>query len=182
MARRGNTRQKILEAAAELARTEGSAHLSLDSVAARAGISKGGLLYNFPTKSALLKALVQQHIDEFETVLNERLQAEDASTVSQEYFRLSLEHMRNAKPPPSGLLAALSEDPELLAPVRRFNRRLLDRMKSESSDPTALLMLFLALEGLRVQKLLGTDILTEKEHTNVLEKLDAMQIPTQDES
>ncbi|MCC2097105.1 MAG: TetR family transcriptional regulator, partial [Hyphomicrobiales bacterium] len=44
MARRGTSRDRILRAASELAFKEGAAHLSLDAVAARAGVSKGGLL------------------------------------------------------------------------------------------------------------------------------------------
>ncbi len=38
--------------------------MTLDSVAERAGLSKGGLLYNFPTKEALLQAVVQRLGDE----------------------------------------------------------------------------------------------------------------------
>ena len=48
-------RDKILAAAEELARVAGPGNLSLDAVAARAGVSKGGLLYHFPTKAKLLK-------------------------------------------------------------------------------------------------------------------------------
>ena len=41
-------------AAVALAREQGPGNISLDAVAARAGLSKGGLLYNFPTKAKLL--------------------------------------------------------------------------------------------------------------------------------
>lgn len=174
MTRRKNTRDKILKAAAELARTEGSAHLSLDAVAARAGISKGGLLYNFPTKAALLKALVQDHIESFGQALEERVAAGESRPMAAEYFRLAVEELEKAKQPPSGLLAALAEDPELLTPVRQFNRRLLDRMKEGSVDDASVLVLFLALEGLRCQKLFGTEVLSAGERALVLAKLGAM--------
>ena len=36
----------------------GAAHLTLDAVACKAGVSKGGLIHNFPTKDALLEAMV----------------------------------------------------------------------------------------------------------------------------
>ncbi|WP_173934229.1 TetR family transcriptional regulator [Chelativorans sp. Marseille-P2723] len=166
----GSTKRKILKAASELARTEGSAHLSLEAIAARAGISKGGLLYNFPTKSALLKALVQQYIDEFESALADRLQDSNLSE-AVEFIRLSLDDLERAKPPPSGLLAALSEDPEMLAPVRQFNRALLDRMKQNSLNRAALLVAILAVEGLRCQKLFGTDVLSPDERELVLQQI-----------
>jgi AcrR family transcriptional regulator len=40
--------------------------VTLEAVAAEAGVSKGGLLYHFPTKDALLEALVQDWLDRFE--------------------------------------------------------------------------------------------------------------------
>lgn len=48
------TRARLLSAADQIAAESGAAGVSLDAVAARAGVSKGGLLYHFPTKVALL--------------------------------------------------------------------------------------------------------------------------------
>ncbi|PTE20023.1 TetR/AcrR family transcriptional regulator, partial [Cereibacter changlensis JA139] len=42
------TRRRLLDAADQLSRTVGPARLSLEAVAAEAGVSKGGLLYHFP--------------------------------------------------------------------------------------------------------------------------------------
>ena len=50
---RPSARRKILEAAAKLADDTGPGSLSLEAVAKEAGISKGGLLYHFPSKAAL---------------------------------------------------------------------------------------------------------------------------------
>ncbi|RUZ98934.1 TetR/AcrR family transcriptional regulator, partial [Mesorhizobium sp. M7A.F.Ca.CA.002.05.1.1] len=58
-AQRPNSREKILAAAADVARESGPGSLSLDAVASRAGVSKGGLLYNFPTKAKLMQGLVE---------------------------------------------------------------------------------------------------------------------------
>lgn len=171
MTPRKNTRDKILQAAAELARTEGAAHLSLAAVAAKAGLSKGGLLYNFPTKAALLKALVQDYIDKFDLSLSEKAANSQRRSLAAEYLLLAIEALETARPAPSGLLAVLSEDPELLAPVRQFHRDLLDRMKAGSTDETSVLILFLVLEGLRSQKLLGTEVLSQKEKALVIKKL-----------
>ncbi|WEX10463.1 TetR/AcrR family transcriptional regulator [Chelativorans sp. AA-79] len=172
MASGRNTRQKILKAATELAKMEGSAHLSLDAVAARAGISKGGLLYNFPTKSALLKALVQQYIDDFQAALDERTKT-GGRTLVAEYFAVAVEELHKKTPPPSGILAAMAEDPDLLAPIRTFSRDILDRMKSET-DEASVLLTFLVLEGLRCERMFGTDVLHKAECEIVLERLRAM--------
>ncbi|MBN8999427.1 MAG: helix-turn-helix transcriptional regulator, partial [Rhizobiales bacterium] len=66
---RGNARERILDAAVNVAHEVGPAHLSLDAVAERAGVSKGGLLYHFPTKQDLLKALVERHLAAIEAAV-----------------------------------------------------------------------------------------------------------------
>ena len=50
----------------ELSREVGAARLTLDVVAQAAGVSKGGLLYHFPSKESLLGALAQRYVDSME--------------------------------------------------------------------------------------------------------------------
>ena len=174
MARGESSREKILTAASELAMSDGAAHLSLDSVAARAGVSKGGLLYNFPNKSALMRALVQRFLDEFRAELDENADQLQGNDLAARYLDQLVRTLDKQSPPSSGLLAALAEDPCLLMPVRTFNRELLDRMLHETPDPGAVLTLFLVLEGMRAQQIFGTDILGEEERRLVLEKIASM--------
>ena len=58
-----NTRHKILETAVAIVDTNGAAHLTIDAVAAHAGLSKGGVLYHFPSKRALLEAMLALLMD-----------------------------------------------------------------------------------------------------------------------
>lgn len=173
MARGETSREKILEAASDLAFCQGAAHLSLDAVAARAGVSKGGLLYNFPNKAALMHALVNKFLDEFRDRLEEAADGRD-SDLAARYVDLAMADMEKKATTSSGLLAALAEDPSMLAPVKAFNRDLVDRMKAGAKDPGAILVLFLVLEGLRAQIVLGTGILDAEERRLVLDKVAAL--------
>ncbi|WP_312795017.1 TetR/AcrR family transcriptional regulator [Tianweitania sp.] len=42
---------------------QGYGHVTLDAVAAKAGISKGGLLYHFPTKAKLIEAMLMRWLN-----------------------------------------------------------------------------------------------------------------------
>lgn len=55
-------RQQLLEVAADLCVEKGAAGLTLDAVAAAAGVSKGGLLHHFPSKADLLFGLLDDLI------------------------------------------------------------------------------------------------------------------------
>lgn len=61
-----SARGRILEAAERVVADVGAARLTLDVVAQAAGVSKGGLLYHFPSKESLLSALAQRYVDSME--------------------------------------------------------------------------------------------------------------------
>ena len=59
-------RDRILDAAEQLVATQGASNLTLDAVAQAAGVSKGGLLYHYPNKEALLAAMIERHCDDLD--------------------------------------------------------------------------------------------------------------------
>jgi AcrR family transcriptional regulator len=66
MRSRVQARERILEAAERVVAEIGAARLTLDVVAQAAGVSKGGLLYHFPSKESLLGALAQRYVQSME--------------------------------------------------------------------------------------------------------------------
>jgi AcrR family transcriptional regulator len=59
-------RDRILDAAEQLVAEQGASNLTLDAVAQAAGVSKGGLLYHYPNKDALLAAMIERHCDDLD--------------------------------------------------------------------------------------------------------------------
>jgi len=59
-------RDRILEAAEQLVAEQGASNLTLDAVAQAAGVSKGGLLYHFPSKDALLMGMLDRHCEQMD--------------------------------------------------------------------------------------------------------------------
>jgi AcrR family transcriptional regulator len=165
-----SSRLRILVAADELAHDLGPGNLSLDAVAQRAGVSKGGLLYHFPSKAKLLQALVQKHIDVFDGELAEQEKEHGGgeNCLVEAYIGLVVAEFARRQPPASGVLAALAENPDLIAPIKQYNRVLLDRLKANAADENAALIVFLALEGLRSMKLFNVDVLTRQERDSVM--------------
>lgn len=167
---RPSSRDKILAAAAELADAVGPGNLSLEAVAQRAGISKGGLLYNFPSKAKLMQALVEEYLKTFQQALADR-KTDDPNRNLAAYIELSAEECDQKQPSAAGVLAALAEDPDFLKPVRDFKRSLLDQLKAETPDTAKLLVAFLVIEGLRSMKLFDMDILHEDERNMAISYL-----------
>ena len=66
-------RSRLLKAATELIVREGYESLTLDRVAKRAGVSKGGLQYHFSSKAVLLRGVCESLKEMFEPMFNEAL-------------------------------------------------------------------------------------------------------------
>lgn len=157
---RETVRDRILSAAAEVAREQGAGNLSLDAVAAKAGVSKGGLLYHFPTKAALMKASVEYFVARFEAGLDA---ASRHGSLLEAFAKLTIEECSKPLPGAAGVLAAMAEDPDFLEPVSAFHRRLLDRLLADTDQTSNALLVYLALEGMRSLKLFEINILTVQE-------------------
>ena len=174
---RKSSREKLLDAAAELVSEIGSGQLTLDAVAERAGLSKGGLLYNFPTKDALLQAMVQRLVDgvaaEREAL---RPEAEPGRNLEARLCTAALLKLRQGgtKEVANGMLAASAENPRLLDPVREVITATLGNLKATSDDLDAALVGWLAIEGLNSLEMHDLSPFSEEEHQRVVEAVNRL--------
>ncbi len=174
---RKSSREKILDAAAELVGEIGSGRLTLDAVAERAGLSKGGLLYNFPTKEALLQAMIQRLVDEVAAereALRDR--AEPGCNLEARLCTAALLKLRQGrtKEVANGMLAASAENPRLLDPVREVVKATVQSLKATSDDLDAALLGWLAVEGLNSLEMHDLSPLSEEEHQRVVEAVNRL--------
>lgn len=68
-ARTNATKQKLFEASMELIGERGASGVTVDEIAAAAGVSKGTVYYNFGSKSDLIAQLLRHGVDILETRL-----------------------------------------------------------------------------------------------------------------
>ena len=147
---RPNRRRELLDAAATVIRRDGAQSLTLDAVAAEAGVSKGGVLYHFGSKRALIDGLVDCWLDDFEAQL-------DGPDLAAAYVRAS--DLSAAGPEVSasefGMLAALVEDPQVLEAARRRVAEWMERMLGGALAREDAWLVRLAADGLWYSDLLG---------------------------
>jgi AcrR family transcriptional regulator len=169
-----DTRTRILAAAEGLSCEVGPARMSIEAVAARAGVSKGGLLYHFPTKHDLLRALVQEHVDGMRRAMADGVCCGAAPLAqARAYLRVVREKLLESAAPP-GLFAAIAEDPEFIAPIRAFRKAMLDEVFRRCPDPAAGTVVFLACEGMIFGKLTDPQACDRGELGRVLATLDRL--------
>jgi len=158
-ARSAVTRRRLLGAAERIVLQEGAKRLTLDAVAREAGVSKGGLLYHFPSKDALVAEMVEHlAVERFERELDRRMEepeeSEEPPPAEGSWVRAYVEATfeprdrdRNLAVK-SGLFAAVANDPALLEPLQRRYTALQERTENDGVDPALATVVRLASDGL----------------------------------
>jgi len=168
-----SSREIILEAAEAVVLESGARHMTLDAVAARAGVSKGGLLYHFPTKEALLRAMLERlrnQLDEAWKKKSKGLKKGPGREI-RAFILSSAERDPKKDQIGSALLAAVAHDPKLLHSGRDdFRRRLGEVMQSGLNFKRAAVIYF-AVHGLVLSELLSLSTLSNKERHELIEGL-----------
>lgn len=167
--RSDNKREHVLDAAARIVEREGAAHLTLDAVAGEAALSKGGVLYHFPSKRALLAGMLDRLLTDFQQ-RTEATEAREGSVVSA-WIKAEHEQSRTERVLAMSLLANAAEDPTLLDPARAFVRESFRRLEKAGPDGDLNLVLMLAVEGIRFLEMFGLLPLNRRELAAVHERL-----------
>jgi AcrR family transcriptional regulator len=154
------TKARILDAAEEVVLRDGVARLTLDAAAAEAGLSKGGVLYHFPTRDSLVAGMVTKIIEEFDRDIERRLEDDGGpGSFTRAYIGATMEP---SAPRPdredrlgAALIAAAAAEPDLLVPLQRAADRWQDRLEHDGLDRTMATVLRLACDGLWMCDLFG---------------------------
>ncbi len=166
-----DTKRRIVDAAEEVVLRDGVARLTLEAAAAEAGLSKGGVLYHFPTRDALVAGMVDKIIEEFDRDIERNMDdVGEPGRFGRAYLRATMgpstvrpdrqDRLGAARPDRqdrlgAALIAAAAAQPGLLAPLQAAADRWQSRLEDDGLDPTAATVLRLACDGLWLCDLFG---------------------------
>jgi AcrR family transcriptional regulator len=160
---------QLLDAAVAVIRRDGAAALTLDAVAAEAGASKGGVLYHFASKRALIEGLLDRWLDDFEA----QLTGDDLLAAYVRACDLSdVDPDRSASE--FGMLAGMIQEPEVLEIARERYAEWMARMLTDAADPVDAWLVRLAADGLWYSDLLGIAAPQGADRRRLIERLVAL--------
>lgn len=152
---------QILDAAVAVVARDGIANLTLEAVAAQAGMSKGGLLHHFPSKDRLVEAMVERTAHEWRTTLNEAY-AKVAPGPGR-LARAIIDHCLVDAPcwteelrlRSAAVFAALAQNPRLIAPLRVVYGEIQERIAADGLPTGVSEAVVAAVDGLWLNWVLG---------------------------
>lgn len=167
---RPSNRERVLAATTRVALRDGPGAVTVDAVVSETGLSRGGVLYHFPSKDALLQALVDQDIDAVREVTG--LDRGDTGTRSSAERIRAYHDACTGWAPERGhvaLAVALAHNPALLRSWAHVQRDL-DAVDATDGGDTALTALVarLALDGLWFSDLVDPERFTPEQREQVV--------------
>lgn len=170
---RASCRDLLLDAAESVVMDSGAAHLTLDAVAEKAGVSKGGLLYHFPTKEALLEAMVTRLLeqgDDRRAAALEGLPPGPARELKADLIMTFNKYCSDRRMT-IGLLAAVANEPRMSKAVRERLRRKFDAHAAYNGSLERKILLMLAAHGLALNEMLQVSPFDDKERKALFDEL-----------
>lgn len=166
-------RKLILIAASNIVRNEGVAQLTLEAVANKAGVSKGGLLYHFPNKEALIKSMVVELTDSYVDTIQEKVKTDlrQEGKWSRAYVETTFEELDNGLEMSAGLLAAVFTNPELLKELQKQYAIWQENIEKDGLDSVHSTIARLAADGLWFAEIFGLAPIKKIHRKQVLEEL-----------
>lgn len=149
MSRQPKAKLLVLETAQKLIAEKGSGALTFEALSKASGITRGGITYHFPTKDALLRALVEHDMEQWMEA--EKSFAPDGVCDQTAALIASIRSFTTSTPEyrrfVSGLIGAAMLEPDLLDPVRKFHCERFSQLDWDEADIRRML-LRLSAEGL----------------------------------
>lgn len=158
----------LLDAVEAVVARDGIACLTLDAVAAQAGMSKGGLLHHFPSKDRLVEGLVIRCAEGWRACYMEALEQTPAGPGRMARALLHhclsdaecwTEQLRSSS---SAVFAALAHNPSLIQPMRAVYGDLHERIANDGLPPGVGETVAAAIDGLWLDWVLGLVPVTQE--------------------
>jgi len=168
-------RERILEAAERVVGDVGAARMTLEGVAQAAGVSKGGLLYHFPTKEALLGSLAKRYVEGMVDCV-EQAKSGMGETSARELKACIvgvLDPQARAKVRGMGaaLFAAAANDLALLEVIRERIANVMRQLEDSNVDFARAAIVTLAIDGLIMRESLRISSFTDEQRQLVVQQL-----------
>jgi AcrR family transcriptional regulator len=141
------TRKTILEAASRITARDGALNLTLEAVAKEAGVSKGGLLYHFPNKEALISSMIDEHLVSWSQAV-EAAKDKEKGAFTRAFVKTTANPVELETQLGSGLLAAVALNPALLGPVKKHYTAWQKQIENDGISPVTATLVRLAADGL----------------------------------
>jgi len=168
----------ILSAAMKVVITQGALSMTLEAVAKEAGVSKGGLLYHFPNKDALIEGMIEHMVQSLTDRISKAYEQDDFGTNQGRWLRALTKANFQSEDLNlgAGLTAAVLLNPNLLEANRKAYATRQELIEQDGVDIVLANIIRLVGDGIWFSELLGFAPPPEPLKAKIMERLLSLTI------
>lgn len=169
-------RGAVLDAAERVMQRDGTAGLTIDRIAAEAGVSKGGVLYAFATKDAVIDAMFKRSITLYET--RAALASERFAGMPGERALVHIDATRGETAADAtramALLAGIGRAENCRHQIHSVYRRIFENLPTTSKSERAARVAMFAAEGLFMLRGFGLLDMSDATWTDIFDDIEVL--------
>ncbi|MGG4408279.1 TetR/AcrR family transcriptional regulator [Niallia taxi] len=166
-------RHLILETAKRIIHEQGITNLTLDAVAKKASISKGGLLYHYPSKEALMKGIAIAIFEDLENCMAKYAEKDpiEKGKWTRAMIEVTMDDLEHNAELNVAVMASSLLDEAVAESISNSYQTALTKLDNDGISPITASVIRLALDGLYYSQMLGVAPLNNTRQRAVLEQL-----------
>ena len=171
--KRQTSKINILDAAIEVVSELGTGSLTIEAVAERSGFSKGGVLYNFATKDALMEGMIQLLSERYGEEVERSRQDHQASESPTLAAMIDVAEcwLPKKNSISRAVLITHVNSPGFCEPFLKLKHALKEQIRAEMKDLAKALAIWASLEGLHLSAAHGLMSFSPEEQQAIFAEL-----------
>lgn len=167
---KNNARELLLNLMLEIVRKEGATRLTYDNLVAKSNLTRGGIMYHFPSKQSMLEGLVNHYValDMKRTTERWNLYGSTPDGLLKAEIECAMEANTSEQNLASALLPVIATNPALLDDVRSQVRARYDMLHDTKMGFERAALVLMALDCFEMSKAFGIEMMNAKQRKKFL--------------
>jgi AcrR family transcriptional regulator len=171
-----NARERLMSCMMDIVRDEGAGALTYDNLVAKSGLTRGGILYHFPSKDSMLQGLVDDYIRQEVEKVEARWEkhGKTADGLLKAEIECALEADDKDQQINVSLLPVVIQNPAMMKEIQQIVEERYQNLDQTSIGFEKAALTLLVVDAFEMSKAFGFTLLSEKKRKQILKFLYAL--------
>lgn len=171
-----NARERLMGCMMDIVRDEGAGALTYDNLVAKSGLTRGGILYHFPSKESMLQGLVDHFMRQELGKVEERWEKHGKTPdgLLKAEIECALEADDKDQQISVSLLPVVIQNPAMMKEIQQIVEERYKNLDQTSVGFEKAALTLLVIDAFEMSKAFGFTLLSEKKRKQVLKLLYAL--------
>lgn len=165
-----NAREKLLAAMFQIVQEQGANYLTYDNLVSKSGLTRGGVMYHFPSKKSMLQGLVDHYMSSGLNQVEARWEkfGKTPDTMLKAEIEVMLEMNMKDREAPSVLLPVIINNPEMIGNIRKIVEQRYKVLEQTKMGFERAALIAMALDCFGMSQAFGMHLMSDQKRKKLL--------------